>query len=209
MNFNGYNQEDKYLLENCFWGQTGRFFLEVGAHDGLYGSDTLIFEREFGWSGILIEPVPEMFQTLKANRKGPCVQVCLAGNRREVTFRQPPDSRFSSIKDGHLSKWDMPTKRSVTMETKLLADVLKECGAPSVIDLWVFDIEGAEDEVIATFPFNEYRFNVIVVEKDHTDMEVVTKTLEANKYVKTVNIGWDTVFRHAGFVPSVKPSSMK
>lgn len=37
------------------------FFVELGACDGLYLSNTLFFERSMGWKGVLIEPNDNYF----------------------------------------------------------------------------------------------------------------------------------------------------
>lgn len=49
--------------------QKGGFFVEVGAVDGEYLSNTLYFEKELGWTGLLIEPNPNMFQELLLKRR--------------------------------------------------------------------------------------------------------------------------------------------
>lgn len=44
-------------------------FLELGACNGIKYSNTLFFEKNLGFKGILIEPVEKMFKDLKKNRK--------------------------------------------------------------------------------------------------------------------------------------------
>jgi hypothetical protein len=44
------------------------FFVELGACDGLYLSNSLYFERSLGWKGILIEPNDNYFAQLQRNR---------------------------------------------------------------------------------------------------------------------------------------------
>jgi FkbM family methyltransferase len=39
---------------------TGGFFVEAGANDGISQSNTLFYARYRGWRGLLIEPVPEL-----------------------------------------------------------------------------------------------------------------------------------------------------
>lgn len=43
-------------------------FIEAGANDGLEQSNTLYFERYFGWTGLLIEPIPELAAKCRQNR---------------------------------------------------------------------------------------------------------------------------------------------
>nr|CAH0111716.1 unnamed protein product [Daphnia galeata] len=63
------------LLKN----QTDGFFVECGALDGEYLSNTIDLERKFNWSGILIEANPKVFQSLLSrNRKSWTLPICLS-----------------------------------------------------------------------------------------------------------------------------------
>jgi FkbM family methyltransferase len=53
---------DKYLPA------TG-IFLEIGANDGYAQSNTYYLEKLRGWHGILIEPLPRLFQMCRRHRK--------------------------------------------------------------------------------------------------------------------------------------------
>ena len=46
----------------------GGIFVEAGANDGQNQSNTLYFERYRGWSGILVEPIPQRFLQCRALR---------------------------------------------------------------------------------------------------------------------------------------------
>ncbi|XP_071537274.1 protein Star-like isoform X2 [Panulirus ornatus] len=53
-------------------------FLEAGAYDGEFLSNTLYLEHEFGWRGILVEANPTFFQQmLLKRRKSWSINVCL------------------------------------------------------------------------------------------------------------------------------------
>ncbi|KAK7085499.1 hypothetical protein SK128_016737, partial [Halocaridina rubra] len=53
-------------------------FLECGAFDGEFLSNTLWLEREFGWKGILVEANPHLFQQLLLKRRRSwAINVCL------------------------------------------------------------------------------------------------------------------------------------
>ena len=52
------------------------FFVEAGANDGLTQSNTYYLERYMGWRGMLIEPVPELAEKCRANRRRCIVESC-------------------------------------------------------------------------------------------------------------------------------------
>ena len=44
------------------------FFIELGAYDGVTQSNTLFYEKNKGWRGILIEPSKDIYKICKKNR---------------------------------------------------------------------------------------------------------------------------------------------
>ena len=59
--------------------QKGGFFVEAGAFDGEFYSNTLQMERNYGWEGVLIEPRFEyIFKIINKNRKAWLVPACLS-----------------------------------------------------------------------------------------------------------------------------------
>jgi FkbM family methyltransferase len=44
------------------------FYIEAGAHDGQYESNTINLEKNLGWNGILIEPNEDMIKKCISNR---------------------------------------------------------------------------------------------------------------------------------------------
>jgi hypothetical protein len=61
------NELDKKLEKYLSFNEG--VFLEVGANDGYKQSNTYYFERMKNWKGILIEPIPELFESCKKLRK--------------------------------------------------------------------------------------------------------------------------------------------
>ncbi|CAL4140743.1 unnamed protein product, partial [Meganyctiphanes norvegica] len=68
------------IFGNDVNGKQGTF-LEAGAYDGEFLSNTLFLEKEYGWRGILVEANPDFFKRLlKKNRKSYAVNICLNTN---------------------------------------------------------------------------------------------------------------------------------
>ena len=60
-------------------GQTNGFFIEAGAFNGQDISNTLLLEMQYNWTGILIEPNPDLYQEmLTKQRKSYCLETCLS-----------------------------------------------------------------------------------------------------------------------------------
>jgi FkbM family methyltransferase len=59
-----------------FLGFTGGFFVEAGANDGITHSNTVYFERHLDWTGLLVEPIPELAARCRRNRPACIVENC-------------------------------------------------------------------------------------------------------------------------------------
>jgi len=56
--YKGEHNQDERVLE--FLGELrGGFFVEVGAHNGFFCSNTYRLEQDWGWQGICVEPAPQ------------------------------------------------------------------------------------------------------------------------------------------------------
>ena len=67
-----------HFFFSFFFLQENGFFVESGAFDGEYLSNSLFFERERRWTGLLVEPVSDVYTKLRLkHRKSFCVRACL------------------------------------------------------------------------------------------------------------------------------------
>jgi hypothetical protein len=99
--------QDKIVDEYLHQKRNG-VFVDIGAYDGVTFSNTLMLERERGWTGICIEPLPDIFAELRKNRGCVCVQACM-GNRdeHEVEFLAVQSgAAWSRMLSGVLSEYD-------------------------------------------------------------------------------------------------------
>ena len=83
--------QDRFLDQTYFHEvKKGGFFIEAGAYNGLSDSNSIHFEEQHGWTGLLVEPVPSMFAELRrTSRRAKAVQTCLS------TGVQPQTVNFS------------------------------------------------------------------------------------------------------------------
>ena len=67
---NGQEQQPIIINEEIFKNRIkDGFFIEAGAFDGETFSNTLFFELKQNWTGLLVEPNPDVFQMLNVKVK--------------------------------------------------------------------------------------------------------------------------------------------
>ena len=162
-----YNEDASDAAHDVLHGREHRqgVFVELGAGDGLEGTNTLAFEEKLGWTGLLIEPVQELFDKLQVNRKGArCVHSCVAGT---TGLRSFAESGLNSGTTGRLiASSDLDKLVDMTCQTlgDLIDTHLGDMGRH--IDYLSLDTEGTELEILWTFDFNRHQVDVISIEID-------------------------------------------
>ena len=168
-------------------------FLELGAHDGLDKSNTKFFEDTLGFSkGILIEPHPETYKDLVANRPN-CINVNCAVHPtlKEAELLISNQAPVSTLKDGGASEEFYKTwhpqythnpemARSVTVPARRLGDILSEHQI-EYIDLWTLDVEGCELSVLQSMDWS-IPVGILCIESYHPSMEECRKILFKNGF---------------------------
>ena len=71
--------EDR-ILEEIFGDRAEGYCVEIGAHDGLTGSASYLFEKR-GWQCLLVEPIPALVEEIRRHRA--CTVVNCAVSDRE------------------------------------------------------------------------------------------------------------------------------
>ncbi len=163
------------LLWDLFDGALDGTFLEVGANDGVALSVSYAFEA-VGWTGVLIEALPEQAERCRANRPHSRVvhgALSHPGAPREVTFSTvPEDSLLSYLKSDAAHQQFIAhnkfTQKSVTVPCMTMDEALGDL--PARLDFAVIDVEGAETDVLAGFNLERYRPRVMLIE-DTTPLE--------------------------------------
>ena len=149
-----------------------KYFVEFGAGDGTYLSNTLSLEQKYGWKGILAEPAKAHWKKLQSTRTAICDQRCVWTKSGEtVTFVEASDPVLSSMEPFINSDMNAGHRQSglrYDVETVSLMDLLRQHNAPSIIDYMSIDTEGSELDILSRFDFNEYDVRVITVEHNYT-----------------------------------------
>ena len=139
------------------------FFIEAGSSDGEIGSNTLYFELQHNWSGLLVEAHPNFFmQSLDKHRNATLVNSCL-GIRDKPHFEHFDLYSASSKTETMSGIVQEPSETSFQYQCLPLASLLLAMNNPTV-HYFSLDIEGAELQVLKTIPWNEIDIWVISVE---------------------------------------------
>lgn len=156
----GYGQSDRdvWLIEEVFAGAHHLVFVEAGAGNGIELSNTYLMEKEYGWTGLCVEPGPEFAQLIK-NRSCQCDNRGLAGTASVRTFRSVSGEAhlLSGIADRLTTKHAQEIIRQCATGQSGVQDVQIECVTLNMmlnehglrhVDLCCLDLEGAEEEVL-------------------------------------------------------------
>ncbi|CAL4064426.1 unnamed protein product, partial [Meganyctiphanes norvegica] len=174
----------------------GGFYIEAGALDGEYLSNTLYIEYFQNWTGILIEPDPENYRSLvDKHRKAWLSNTCLSTtsnpknislisvsspkdynqhsqNNKLLLQAQTYEEKYNKYETllSHIDKSSF-TRHTVTASCFPLEAYLIALNVTTV-DLLSLDIQGGEFEVLKTIPWEKYHFRLIVVEDMNEDVNM-------------------------------------
>lgn len=135
----------------------GGFFVELGASNGVTSSNTYVLEKKYNWKGICIEPNKRFFKHLIKNRNCIMINALVSDSEQQVFFNNDGAT-------GHIDT------KGEEMKTVSLAKVLQDNQAPKVMDYLSLDVEGYEEQVLYNFPFDEFAFRVMSIERPSTKL---------------------------------------
>ncbi|XP_050423715.1 uncharacterized protein LOC126835279 isoform X2 [Adelges cooleyi] len=194
----------------------GGFFIECGALDGETRSNTLYFERFFGWNGLLIEADPLNFaKMLRKGRRAYLSPTCLSINPYPeiVSFLQRSNmGRIASdeVVEDEVIPNDIERKNAprVRVQCFPLYTYLLALNI-TVVDYFSLDVEGSELNVLKTIPFDKIDIKTLSVEFFHVKEgdDGVRKFLEDKGYIVTGKVTRDD--RLANDYIFAKPSVLK
>jgi FkbM family methyltransferase len=149
------------------------YFVEVGAVDGFFESNTYFLERFRGWSGLLIEPSPTMFARIARNRPNAAAVNCalVSFDYGSPTVTLTDAHAFSGIFTADTAESEarltaarqFGDPRAVDVPARTLQSILDELGVRCV-DFFSLDVEGYEDQVLRGLDFTRVRPRYILAE---------------------------------------------
>lgn len=171
------------VINDIFEGSNPGFFVEAGALDGEFLSNTLLLEKERGWTGLLVEADGDMFtELLGKKRRAWASHSCLATRAnphtgiliKYVSQKNLQDEFSKHAARAHASLIDVSGGATLDgskpghpiyepVQCIPLATLLLAIGITHV-DLVSLDVEGAEVGILQHFPWGRIKVDVWVVE---------------------------------------------
>lgn len=171
-------QQDQYIYENFFKNKRNGVFVDIGAHDGVTLSNTYFFEKFMGWTGICVEPIPEVYDRLKINRNCLCIQGCIFDDRDDVPFLKI--TGWAEMLSGIIENYDPEHIKRIQWEIELnggYSEVIKvKCynlnqlllnNHIQHIDYLSIDTEGGELTILRSIDFSRLDIDIIEVENNY------------------------------------------
>jgi FkbM family methyltransferase len=183
------------------------FFIEAGANDGYSQSNTYYLEKKRGWTGILIEGIPELYQKCKSQRSKSKVFNCaLVSNdftKPTITMHY---AHLMSFVDGALKTREEQHKHfkngmdvqkleksySIEVPARTLESILDEIPNFQNIDLLSLDVEGYELNALKGLNLSKYRPKYILIEAKY--FSEVDSFLVAHHYTMVDQMSYHDYF---------------
>ena len=196
-------QADQDLLAYLYFrGKRDGFFLDIGAHDGRTYSNSYVFER-LGWRGACVEPLPDVFELLRRNRRCDCYRAALAASGA-------PDAVFihalgvdtlsgleSEMAAGH-EDWivrEGGSPERIRVKTLTFSDLMGYYPDLRTVDFLSLDVEGAEMSILRSIDFDTYDFGLITVEcVEEREGEDLRGFMAEKGYEALADLGLDLMF---------------
>jgi FkbM family methyltransferase len=191
--------QDKWLVETMFPGLRNGIFIDIGAHDGVSFSNTVFLEKQLGWTGLAVEPMPDVFERLSRNRS--CIKVngCISADSRKASFLKI--SGYSEMLSGLVRQYDPRHLDRISTEIQAhggsaeetevqcyrLNELLERYGLRDVHYLSM-DVEGAEYDILRSFDFEAVNIRVWGIENNYHDHRI-PRLMKRMGYQMTAVVG--------------------
>ena len=164
--------QDLWVLSNSSSVSAGSF-VDVGACMPVKYSNSYILQKNFGWSGVLVEPNPRLASALRLERATTTVSVVEAalGSSRNSgkLVEYGPLSSLTSTSGNDMYGAKRLRRQTepdglVDVDIVTFDEVFHCLRDKSMINYLSIDVEGADLDVLRSFPFDKCEVHLITIE---------------------------------------------
>lgn len=179
-NYSQYGEQAVIMAQ--FQNQPSGKFLDIGAHDGKTFSNSYALVQQ-GWSGVMVEPSPSVFNALLTNMKPfPSVELInsavVATGAGILKMYDSNGDFLTSSSVEHMAKWQGVEFRPYWMQSIDVATLFDTFG--NDYDFITIDTEGTNMEILtAVVALMSDKVRMICVEYDHhfAEMDTLMKSV--------------------------------
>lgn len=196
--------QDLLIDRHVFAGRHEGFFVDVGAHDGVTWNNTVFFERERRWSGLCIEPNPNVFPRLQSARKAECIRAAIGPDDASVPFRVV--TGYAEMLSGIDTAYDRRHRARLERERagfggdthivrvpmRRLDTVLRDAGIDRV-DLLSIDVEGGEGGVLDSIDLRTFHVAAVIIE-NYFHKWSIARRFRRQGYQLMLRLGFDELY---------------
>jgi FkbM family methyltransferase len=201
--------QDRFVDEHFRHKRNGTF-VEVGAHNGLFLSNSYYLEKERGWTGLCVEANPSVFTELLHNRPSAINECCAAYDRDNVTLPFVMLSGHTEMLSGVKSSYYDDHQARIVKEVAEHGGESTEIQVPCCkldtlllkhgithVDYLSIDTEGSEIQVLRGLDLERVAIELISVEVNYNDQgnEIRAFMALTQRYVPVHQIGCDWFFK--------------
>jgi FkbM family methyltransferase len=185
-------------------------FVEAGANDGHLQSNTYYLERFCGWTGVLVEPIPELFEICRRERpnsrafncalvapaaEGELIPMTYGGLMSVVAGAQgSPHEDRAHAQAGNMNGWDVTY--DVDVPGRTLTSVLEEAGVDHV-DLLSLDVEGHEADALRGLDLDRFPPRLALIEIMTDERRAAIEEILGDRYELVDRLSpHDYLYRH-------------
>jgi len=176
------------IMRRLVQGDWPQIFVDVGANNGFYGSNSFPFVAR-GWRSVLIEPHPRAFERLQKLHTGKSSTTCLniacadeAGEFPLYLSVNDDSSRATLCADDTAMFRRDRSNNFKMVRVERLDTVLKAHGIPDDFGILSIDAEGMDYEVLLGLDLKRWRPRLIVTEDSGSKVEKKAKRLAEHQY---------------------------
>jgi FkbM family methyltransferase len=148
------------------------FYIECGANNGIWQSNTLYFYEKYNWKGLLIEPNPHLIEICKKFRPNDIVEnYALVNKNYDKNFIKgffqftdyAPSLMAQVVEDNSQFTNQHPDQEPISVPAITLTNLLEKHKIEK-IDFFSLDVEGYEINVLEGFDIQRFKPKFLLIE---------------------------------------------
>lgn len=181
-------------------------FVEIGVgEDGVLISNSYYFEKNLGWTGLLVEPHPTYVEQIRRNRTCTVVGACISNFTGTAEFlaldgnAQALSGLVEDYHDDHKARINKEAARNhcsqqvIKVPVLQFNDVMRDHGITK-IDYLSIDTEGSEAKILADIDFSLVDISIISVENNYREL-FFHRFLTSKNYELMAILGRDEIYK--------------